>query len=208
MTNQFHRQLQENCWQDKKIFPRTWNRTKLQTNTVSTGLRTSFVFVEKTDWRWFATNCLQTFCKPHTNYMNIVFVNVMFASVYTALYREIWGPLQPRPIGFKFYEGCFCINFELFKGWKLEFLNSTTLIHIHRLLKKFCDWSDVSRPHTLLTSGKKKMSSSLTCLPQHRMVNAIFAFLKEHYHDRNNITTLNVLFYWATERTIAPRVDF
>ncbi len=32
---------------------------KLQTNIVPTELRTSFVFVEKTDWRWFAMDWSQ-----------------------------------------------------------------------------------------------------------------------------------------------------
>ncbi len=51
--------------------------------------QTSYVFVEKTDWRWFTTNCSRTFCKTRTNYTNIVFVNwfpnKMFASVYVTL---------------------------------------------------------------------------------------------------------------------------
>ncbi len=42
-------------------------------NTVPIELWTFFVFVKKTDWRWFATNCSQTFREPCTNYTNIVF---------------------------------------------------------------------------------------------------------------------------------------
>ncbi len=41
MTNQLRQQLCENCWRDGKIFPQTRKRTKIQTNMVSTELRTS-----------------------------------------------------------------------------------------------------------------------------------------------------------------------
>ncbi len=82
-------QSRENCWLDRKIYPRTWKRTKMQTNTVLTEPQISFEFVEKIDRRWFAMNCSQTVWKPHTNYMNIVFANKMFASVYTAL-SKFW----------------------------------------------------------------------------------------------------------------------
>ncbi len=89
MTNQLRQQLRENCWWDRKIFPRIWKRTKIQTNVVPTEPRTSFGFVEETDWRWFATNYSRTFRKPRTNYANIVFANwfenKMFASVNVAL---------------------------------------------------------------------------------------------------------------------------
>ncbi len=94
--NQLHQQLSKNCWRDRKIFPRTWKRTKIQTNTVPTEPQTFFVFVEKTDKRWFATNCSQTVREPHTNYANIVFTNNMFAGVYTALeakYRQFYVDL-------------------------------------------------------------------------------------------------------------------
>ncbi len=40
-------QLRENCRRYKKIFLRTWKRTKIQTNTVLAEPRTSIVFVEK-----------------------------------------------------------------------------------------------------------------------------------------------------------------
>ncbi len=63
MTNQLHQQLRENCSQNRKIFLQTLKRTKIQTNTVPTEPQTSFVFIEKTNRRWFATNCLQTVCK-------------------------------------------------------------------------------------------------------------------------------------------------
>ncbi len=53
-----YRQLRENCWCHRKIFLWTWKRTKIQTNIIPTELQTSFVFVKKTAWRWFATNCL------------------------------------------------------------------------------------------------------------------------------------------------------
>ncbi len=53
MTNQLRRQFCENCWRNRKIFSQTWKRTKIQTNTVPIEPPTSFVFVEKTDWRWF-----------------------------------------------------------------------------------------------------------------------------------------------------------
>ncbi len=74
MTNQLRRQLRENCWRDRKIFPRTWKRKKIQMNMVPAEPQKSFVFIEKTARRWFATNCLQT-----------QFVNKMFASVYATL---------------------------------------------------------------------------------------------------------------------------
>ncbi len=58
-------------------------------NMVPTKPQTFFVFVEKTDWKWFATNCLRTFHKPSTNYTSITFANwfakKMLASVYEAL---------------------------------------------------------------------------------------------------------------------------
>ncbi len=44
----------------KENLPATWKLTKIQTNVVLTEPRTYFVFVKETDWRWFATNCLQT----------------------------------------------------------------------------------------------------------------------------------------------------
>ncbi len=83
MTNQLRRPLRENCWQDRKIFPRTWKRTKIQTNTVPPKPQIFFVFVRKTDRRWFTMNCSWTVHKPLTNYMNIV-----FTSVYAALYGK------------------------------------------------------------------------------------------------------------------------
>ncbi len=83
MTNQLHRKLRENCWRDRKIFPQIWKRIKIQTNTVPTEPRTSFVFVENT--KWFTTNCLQTFCKPRTNYTNSC-SRTYFSLVYTQLY--------------------------------------------------------------------------------------------------------------------------
>ncbi len=86
MMNQLRQQFRENCWRDRKIFPRTWKRTKIQTNTLPIEPRTSFAFIEKTDWRWFATNCSRTFCEPRTHCTDIVFANKMFASVYTALH--------------------------------------------------------------------------------------------------------------------------
>ncbi len=83
-----YQQLCENCWQHRKIFLRTWKRTKIWTNTVPTELGTSFQFIEKTSWRWFVTNCLRTVGEPHTNYTNFKFTNQfankMFASVYAA----------------------------------------------------------------------------------------------------------------------------
>ncbi len=53
-----YRQLRENCWRHREIFLQTWKRTKTQTNIIPTEQQTSFVFVEKSNWRWFATNCL------------------------------------------------------------------------------------------------------------------------------------------------------
>ncbi len=55
-------QLRKNCWRHRKIFLQTWKRTKIQTNTVPTELRTSFVFVEKTNW----SGLWQTVCDPCT----------------------------------------------------------------------------------------------------------------------------------------------
>ncbi len=65
-------QLHENCLRDRKMFLRTWKRTKIQTIAVPTEPRLSFVFVEKTTWVWFTMQIFWTVRTPHTNYTNIV----------------------------------------------------------------------------------------------------------------------------------------
>ncbi len=81
-----YRQLHETCRRDRKIFLRTWKRTKIQTKTVPTELRASFVFVKKVTGDGSQRI---VHCEPQTNYTNIVFVNwlanEMFTSVYAAL---------------------------------------------------------------------------------------------------------------------------
>ncbi len=89
MTNQLCWQLRENCWQDRKIFQQTRKRNTILAHKVLTELRTSFAFVKKTDWRWFATNCWQTVCKPHTNYTNIVLANWFANQMYMQLYISL-----------------------------------------------------------------------------------------------------------------------
>ncbi len=63
MTNQLRQQLRETCWRGRKIFPRTWKRTKILTNTVFTERRTSFVFNEKNS----STNCSRTLLVTRTS---------------------------------------------------------------------------------------------------------------------------------------------
>ncbi len=132
MTNQLRRQLHENYWQDKKIFQRIWKRTKIQTNTVPTEPRTSFVFVEKTDRRWFATNCSQTVREPQTNYTNIVFrswfVNKIFANVYTALHSLLHRQFINDE--FRLWNYFLLLKNEQHFApcnWRMEFLSSSLL---------------------------------------------------------------------------------
>ncbi len=67
-------------------------------HAVLTEPQASFVFVEKTDWRWFATNCSQTVYKSSINYTNIVFANEMLASVYAALVDYAFSLKLPSSI--------------------------------------------------------------------------------------------------------------
>ncbi len=79
LTNQLRWWLRENCWRDRKIFPRTWKRTKMQTNTVPPLCSSK---------KLTGDGLQQTVRELSTNY-----TNKMFASVYAALKRTIQVPV-------------------------------------------------------------------------------------------------------------------
>ncbi len=80
ITNQLRWQLHENYWQGRKIVPRTWKRTKIQTNTVPTEPQKSFSFIEK-----LTGECSQwTACKQFMN--PVLITRTSCSQVHAQLY--------------------------------------------------------------------------------------------------------------------------
>ncbi len=84
MTSQLRRQLRENCWRDRKIFPRTWKRTKFRQRQYPLSHEHPLCSLKKLA----GDGSQRTVRKPYTNYTNIMFANKMFASVYAVLYTS------------------------------------------------------------------------------------------------------------------------
>ncbi len=87
MMNQLRRQLCENCWRDRKIFPQTWKITKIQTNTVPTEPQTSFVFVKKPT----GDGSQRTVCKQFTNNVLIMRCSQVYSQLYMSGGSEKWA---------------------------------------------------------------------------------------------------------------------
>ncbi len=76
--------------------PANMEENKNSANTVLTEPQTSFVFVEKTDWRWFTMNCLRTrytswgdgWVKLYEYGWN--FQGIIFSTQGTTLKGETW----------------------------------------------------------------------------------------------------------------------
>ncbi len=86
MTNQLCQLLHENCWRDRKIFPRTWKRTKILTNIVPTEPRTSFVFVEKPT----GDGSQEAVRKQFANPVVITRCSQVYTQLYMFLFLCVW----------------------------------------------------------------------------------------------------------------------